>query len=320
MYKLGIIGIGQISTRYIQAVQKINGIEIKVIADIDQEKLIAYKNIYDLEICNPNDIFSYNLDGILITTPNVFHAKYAKMALEASMDAICEKPLTISIDDLNELINIAKASSNMLYMALHCRYRPEVQFALYHLNEEVERFEQYYCENWTNAPQWYYSPEMCGGGVLLDVGINQIDWLLKFLDNLSVKSAMIQKYEYKVDINAHISWEYLNGHGQTFLSWKSEKEKKVTYLYTKRKNEYILDHQEHVVKKNNRIIYKQECDEYLGVLLDFLTKKKLGKKYPEDDILKLYSILRYSYKLCGEDFLSSKYNSIGRDISDRKNF
>ncbi len=311
MYKLGIIGAGEICSAYVKALRNIQGIELKAIADIDYEKLQRYRHVQGLVTCQPDEIFEQEMNGVLIATPNSYHAGYVLKALSEGLDAICEKPLAISLDDVKTLTGLTKRS--MLYMALHCRFRPECQYALNNLKGQVEVFRQYYCENWLNAPQWYFNPVISGGGVLLDVGINQIDWMIQLLEQPLLKTALIKKHHYAVDVEADLTWEHSKGKGKTILGWNTQEEKKQTYIKTTSQDEYILDHIKHTVHKNEKLIFMEECREYEGVLLDFLEKRRTGRTEFEKRIIELFSILGKAYELNNEDFLSSKYNSLNKN-------
>lgn len=49
-----------------------------------------------------------NVDAVYIGTPHTFHHRNAKDALLAGKHVLCEKPFTLSIEELDELIAIAK--------------------------------------------------------------------------------------------------------------------------------------------------------------------------------------------------------------------
>lgn len=49
-----------------------------------------------------------NVDVVYIGTPHVFHHQNAKAALLAGKNVLCEKPFTMDVVELDELIAIAK--------------------------------------------------------------------------------------------------------------------------------------------------------------------------------------------------------------------
>ena len=67
---------------------------------------------------------------------------------------------------------------------MHVRHRPEVIRATDHLDGGISAFQQVWLEDWTLAPAWYLRAASSRGGVLLDVGINQIDWLAPLVVDL----------------------------------------------------------------------------------------------------------------------------------------
>lgn len=57
---------------------------------------------YDAVFADPN------VDAVYIGTPHTFHYENAKAALLAGKHVLCEKPFTFDLQELDELIEIAK--------------------------------------------------------------------------------------------------------------------------------------------------------------------------------------------------------------------
>ena len=62
------------------------------------------------------------IDVIGIYTPDQLHGKHIKMALEAGKHVICTKPLLISLDEANELIEVQKKSGKTIFVGQSSRY------------------------------------------------------------------------------------------------------------------------------------------------------------------------------------------------------
>src|SRR5579863_2294081 len=48
-----------------------------------------------------------NIDGVVLSTPAVFHFEMAKQALQADKDVFVEKPLALSVAEGDELLQLA---------------------------------------------------------------------------------------------------------------------------------------------------------------------------------------------------------------------
>lgn len=59
-----------------------------------------------------------------IGTPHTFHHANTKGALLAGKHVLCEKPFTFDVDELDELISIAKEKNLFLMEAVWTRFQP----------------------------------------------------------------------------------------------------------------------------------------------------------------------------------------------------
>ena len=67
------------------------------------------------------------IDAIHICTPNVTHYQMAKDALLAGKHVLCEKPLSVSVEEAQELVNLARERSLRNCVCHNLRYYPMVQ-------------------------------------------------------------------------------------------------------------------------------------------------------------------------------------------------
>ena len=78
---------------------------------------------------NPLYTLDYNemlknddVEVIGIFTPDQLHATHIKMALEAGKDVICTKPLMVSLDEANELLEVQKRTGKIVFVGQSSRY------------------------------------------------------------------------------------------------------------------------------------------------------------------------------------------------------
>lgn len=127
--KLGIIGNGMIVNDLLSFVAQINEIELVAIYGrikskdkIENLKELHHikKSYYDYEeLLNDPEI-----DTIYIALPNHLHYEYTKKALLHNKHVICEKPFTSNINELDELIELAKTKQCLLFEAITNQYLP----------------------------------------------------------------------------------------------------------------------------------------------------------------------------------------------------
>ncbi len=63
-------------------------------------------------------------DAVIVTTMDSFHAEYAIKAMEAGCDAIIEKPMCITVDQVRDLLDARERTGKNITMTFNMRYMP----------------------------------------------------------------------------------------------------------------------------------------------------------------------------------------------------
>lgn len=116
--KLGLVGCGYWGPNIVRNIQKMRSASLEFV--VDTNPLIANKipevKLYDdLEIA-----FEYNpsVDGVIIATPISTHFKLAKRVLESGRHVLIQKPMAMSAEECDILIDIAN-SKGLTIMVAH---------------------------------------------------------------------------------------------------------------------------------------------------------------------------------------------------------
>ena len=75
----------------------------------------SYQDLFQRERALPSD---QRIDFVSITTPNHMHFPVAKAAVEAGFHVVCDKPLTLTLSEAEELAKIVQAS-NVVFAVSH---------------------------------------------------------------------------------------------------------------------------------------------------------------------------------------------------------
>lgn len=149
------------------------------------------------------------IDYITIVTPNDSHHPVAKAALEAGIPVLCEKPLTITLEESQELVKLARANDLPFIVAYTYTGLPMVMLAreLVRAGElgEIRKVEAWYPQGWlagrtedlgVQQAQWRVDPKKsgasgCGG----DIGTHAYEFV-RFVAGLSAVqvSARLQTF------------------------------------------------------------------------------------------------------------------------------
>jgi predicted dehydrogenase len=301
--RLGAVGAGYIFETYEKAAARMDGIEFAAVMDPDADRRRRAECSGRLATADLAALLECELDAILILSPNHWHGRQAIAALEAGFDVLCEKPLATTLSEARQAVHCAETHRQHLRVAMHCRHRPEIEYVYRHLDAPVVRFAVSYLENWTSAAPWFFDRSQSGGGVLLDVGVNQLDWLLPFVEGLVPTHADAVVTHGGVEKECATRWSWPQGEGTIDLSWQASPEKKVSVLETAAGTRFELDHQAHTVRRNGELVDRAECREYEKVLADF--RAQLGTApTPDTRALRVLELLRETYQLAGLPFLN----------------
>lgn len=123
--RVGIIGCGRIAGRFLKESRFVSGMEVTAVYGRDEKKASQFADKY--EIAGAYSELSHMLsvtDAIYIATPHYTHYDFAKAALSAHKHVLCEKPLTLTSAQTDELYQLAATKNGVLMEAIKTAYAP----------------------------------------------------------------------------------------------------------------------------------------------------------------------------------------------------
>jgi predicted dehydrogenase len=128
--KTAIFGTGFIGRVHLDALRRLEGVEVAAIAD---PNLSVARNLAE-GFAVPTIASDYReilrdpaIDAVHICTPNALHFPMAKEALEAGKHVACEKPLATTAEEAQELVTLAQQAGVRNCVCHNLRYYPLVQ-------------------------------------------------------------------------------------------------------------------------------------------------------------------------------------------------
>jgi len=289
--KLGVIGCGQIFDHYIDAIKRNHGLELVAICDIDKLKRSKARTIGAKFYDDYKKLIESPVDAVIIATPNFLHADMSIYALKHGKSVLCEKPMATSINDAERMMLTAQKTGMVLKIAYHLRYKPEVQELLKMDYEKIVEVESYFLENWQNASEWYYSKEKCGGGPLIDNGINTVDIIVQFVGRVRVNKSKLIYGKHEVEDQAKIEFEFDGGHGIHTSSWVHEKPVWQTTLINDSEQRILMDHYTDELYIDNKLEGRWKDKRYEGVIQAFVNQTRKNILFNHNDFLPFKAIM-----------------------------
>ncbi|KQY52249.1 Gfo/Idh/MocA family oxidoreductase [Lysobacter sp. Root494] len=183
--KLGfaLCGLGNLSTHQIApALAKTKHCRLAGIVTGTPAKAEAWKAQYDIPAGN---VYSYNdmhrmadnpdIDVVYVVTPNALHAEQTIKAAQAGKHVFCEKPMEVSVERCQQMIDACRKAGRVLGTAYRCQFDPHHLECIRLVREEVfgktTIVQAGFAIDVGDPAQWRLKRALAGGGALMDVGI-----------------------------------------------------------------------------------------------------------------------------------------------------
>lgn len=121
-----VVGPGLIGKQHIRLVQDRADARLAAIVAPDHEHNHAVARTHAVPLFHSIDecLAGCAIDGIIISSPNEFHAEQAKRCVQAGIPALVEKPITANVKDGEELVELVRASKGKLMVGHHRAHSP----------------------------------------------------------------------------------------------------------------------------------------------------------------------------------------------------
>lgn len=123
-FKFVIVGTGNISNTYVNAIEKINGARVSGFVSRNLKKPSACKDFSSVEVSDSLSGIKNEFDAVILCTPNGLHHEGALEAASLGKHVLTEKPLDISIEAANSMITVCKEAGVKLGVAYQRRMSP----------------------------------------------------------------------------------------------------------------------------------------------------------------------------------------------------
>jgi predicted dehydrogenase len=129
------------------------------------------------------ELLHEDLDGIVISTPNCFHAEQSIAALERGIAVFCQKPLGRNASETRKIVDAARRADRVLGVDLSYRAIPAMR-AVSQLVESGElgkvfAIDAKFHNGYGPDKAWFRDFALSGGGCVLDLGSHLLDLALR---------------------------------------------------------------------------------------------------------------------------------------------
>lgn len=176
--KIGVVGVGHLGQHHVKHLSQIPSAQLMGVYDTNSSQAATIASRHDTRVFNTLEELAASVDAVTIAVPTPYHHKVAKFFLSKGIHALVEKPLTSTVDEAEDLINIAQEKGLVLQVGHIERFNPAVREMTKYVNKpafiEVSRL----------GP---YDPRVSHVGVVLDLMIHDLDIILTMVNEPVVR-------------------------------------------------------------------------------------------------------------------------------------
>ncbi|SEP76931.1 Predicted dehydrogenase [Virgibacillus subterraneus] len=185
--KFGIIGAGVLAPLHAKAIVSNPQAELVAISDIDEQKAAVLAEEFGVAktFTNYHEMLQEQIDVVCLCVPSGMHAKFALACAAKGKHILCEKPLDISFQQMDQMIHACNQVDVKLGAVFQRRTLPHFIAArdakengllgnmmMIHAYLKYFRDDDYYA-----SAGWRGKWELDGGGALMNQGVHGIDLL-----------------------------------------------------------------------------------------------------------------------------------------------
>ena len=205
IFRIALVGCGRIARNHVEAIQRIDGLELVAACDANEERARAlaeplsipwfasYERMLDEVEC----------EVVSICTPSGLHPAQGVLAAKTGHHVVTEKPMAISLKGADELVHACDAAHVHLFVVKQNRLNAPIQM----LKRAVDRgrFGRLYMANctvrWTRPQEYYDQAPWRGtwefdGGAFMNQASHYVDliqWIVGPVENVMAKTATLAR-------------------------------------------------------------------------------------------------------------------------------
>ncbi len=130
MLKIGVIGAGDLGESHLKLLKGINDFELVGFYDADtkyKDKIASKLNVHSF---NSYEELIHQVDAVDIVKPSISHFDYAVNAIKKSKHVFIEKPVTNTVDEAKQLLQLAEEANVKVQVGHVERFNPAFKAAL----------------------------------------------------------------------------------------------------------------------------------------------------------------------------------------------
>ncbi|MGA8178473.1 MAG: Gfo/Idh/MocA family oxidoreductase, partial [Desulfobacterales bacterium] len=199
--RVGVVGVGYLGQFHAEKYARMTDVELVGIVDIDESRAQTVADKANTTAYTTHQTLFGKVDAVSIAVPTPSHFVIARDFLLNNIDILIEKPITVTIEEADELIRLAESNNLMIQVGHLERFNPAI-VALKNIVKQPMFIESHRLS--------IFKGRCTDVSVVLDLMIHDIDLILHFVRSgiSAIHASGVPVVSEHVDIaNARLEFE-----------------------------------------------------------------------------------------------------------------
>lgn len=199
--KTAVVGVGALGRHHLKWMSQLTDSELVGVYDIDQTRCSEYAEEYKIKAFETIAQLADEVEAVSIVVPTTVHYEIASELIKAGIHCLIEKPVTLNVEQAEELIKLAAEHKVKVTVGQIERFNPAVA-ALSNTDLKPSFIEAHRLAG--------FDPRGTDVAVILDLMIHDIDLVLSFVDSKikDIQASGVAVISDMIDIaNARLTFE-----------------------------------------------------------------------------------------------------------------
>jgi predicted dehydrogenase len=185
--RVGLLAYGAIGSEHNMAVQNTSGLILAAVCDTKPERIAAAREVAPdfVGFSDANEMLDSGLiDLVVISTPPNSHFHWAKQSLERGIHVVLEKPMALTTDECDQLIQLSLDKNLLLVVYQNRRFDADfVTMRSQILSGAIGEVYQFdtFVGGYSRPCDYWHSDSVVSGGAIFDWGSHFIDQILNII-------------------------------------------------------------------------------------------------------------------------------------------
>ena len=190
--RVAVLGAGSAAqVVHLPILKRLRGVEVVGLVDTQERTARTIAERFEIpEVAEDLDSLAERVefDAVLVCVPNHAHEDGVMAALRHNAHVLCERPLTVSRESAERLVEVADGAGRQLLVANNHRFRYDVRAIRHFVTNGDLGTIRFVRSTWLNRRSarprhgWRRERLNAGGGALMDLGAQALDMALWTLD------------------------------------------------------------------------------------------------------------------------------------------